>query len=866
MSRTKKLILVLSVVFMLWAWTGPAGADSDGYIDNFAGDLTFGASHWDPVHGAYVPDFSETEPGGIRAKFDSEWGALRGTFCTGLEAAIRHNDSGWQKTNHCTPTPSSEAELRAKSLGPDVFGFRYVVPGLGKSIYAYDSEHYGVTQNVDISFDVTIDVSIRVAPGLGVQDDDAASTPLSLQSARLSFSKASVTASACDSSCAAGERTLDGTVMDISGQFDLSGINDVLRSQLDPRWQYGGLAASLSPTAAQLEFSRDTIPAFDSREPVTSLAWSSPFGSVHAVFAVDRSGLLDDQTSYANGPYGHWFTLGKPAGTAIASWPAGVVGSDLARHVFVRTGNGHLYEMFDGRSWIDRGRPPGTTATGTPVAAISGALPRVVTRGANGHIELLSEAASGTWSWLDLGSPGTGTFFRPQLIDAPPYTAVAAVAKTGHLVVREARGASWLPWRDLGVFPVSPSSDPSSIFNGASVTTYVTGIDHRIEQASFAPFGTASFGPIRPYRSRTLPRVSSPPAAAFTASGDPTIFAVDTTGSVVQLVWTRQPHLGLFSGFISQSYGTLLATTMRVPAISLAFGTVSAFVTASNQHVAETEFAGSRPGLIDHTAVSRVEYQAHSLGSTSWLPVVQEGQSSVALTSSFDQVRVQSTEGGSVLCQADAGRLGWRPEVNDGQPCGVPGETINSLRFRLADAAPGLHVLYRCLSLAGWTPWVGDGTACSSPDLKPITGIQLAYSDAAISDVSYRAHSQKLGWQSWTDEGMSSGTQGATLDGIEVHSNIGGNLRCQPYLHVLGWANPVDQDALCGDVDSSVLFTPSLEAFTLTLDGGPPGEHVQYRSFIAGVWLPWVQDGQVSGQPGLGQSIQQVQIQFVHTP
>jgi hypothetical protein len=542
--------------------------------------------------------------------------------------------------------------------------------------------------------------------------------------------------------------------------------------------------------------------------------------------------------------------------------------------VFVRAANGHLYELSDGRNWIDHGRPPGTTTAGMPVAAILGALPRVVVQGANGHIELLSETASGTWSWLDLGNPGVATSFRPQLIDAPHYRAVEAITTTGHLVAREAKGAGWLPWRDLGRFPVSPATDPSSIFNGASVTTYVTGSDHQIEQASFVPFGAASFGPIRPYRSQTLPRVVSAPAAALTTTGDPTIFAVGTTGMVVQFVWTRQPILGLFSGFTSRNYGTLLGTTMLVPAVTSAFGTVSAFVTASNRHVGETNLVDSRPELIDHAAVSRVEYRTHSLGSTSWAPAVQEGQVSVAPTSWFDEVRVQSTGSGSVLCQAYQDGIGWRPEVNDGQLCGAPGYTISSLRFRLADANPGLHVLYRCLSLAGWTPWVADGTACASPDLKPITGIQLAYSDAAPSGVSYRTHAQNLTWQPWTEEDNASGAPGTALDGIEVHSNVGGNLRCQPYVYIQflsghsgGWGNPVADDALCGDIEQdNTTLTTSLEAFTLVLDGSPPAEHIQYRSNIAGAWLPWVEDGQVSGLPGHGQPIQQIQVRFVHTP
>jgi uncharacterized protein YjdB len=40
---------------------------------------------------------------------------------------------------------------------------------------------------------------------------------------------------------------------------------------------------------------------------------------------------------------------------------------------------------------------------------------------------------------------------------------------------------------------------------------------------------------------------------------------------------------------------------------------------------------------------------------------------------------------------------------------------------------------------------------------------------------------------------------------------------------------------------------------------------VQYRSFVAGLgWQPWVVNGQVSGLPGQGLQIEQVQVQFTH--
>jgi len=353
------------------------------------------------------------------------------------------------------------------------------------------------------------------------------------------------------------------------------------------------------------------------------------------------------------------------------------------------------------------------------------------------------------------------------------------------------------------------------------------------------------------------------------ANGDPTIFVSDAAGNLMQFVWTRFPQPDRPGGFTSTNYGSLLGTAMGAPTALAWTGPATAFSVSSNRHVGETHVSGTRPGLIDHAALSRVIYQAHRQikNHFSWGGLVNEGQSVANVFP--DAFRVQSTLAGSVLCQAYAEGIGWLPEVYDGQTCGTTpgrgttvGRHVEAIRFRLADAGAGMHVLYRC-NIGTWTPWVADGTSCGGTGLsQPVTAIQLQFSDAPLSDVTYRAQSQDaFGWQPWVDEGVASGTPGGNLDGIEVHSNVGGWLRCQPYVQDKGWQNQVADDALCGTVGES----RRLEAFTLDLTGRPPGEGVQYRSFVAGLgWQPWVADGQVSGLPGQGLQIEQVQVQFTH--
>jgi uncharacterized protein YjdB len=285
-------------------------------------------------------------------------------------------------------------------------------------------------------------------------------------------------------------------------------------------------------------------------------------------------------------------------------------------------------------------------------------------------------------------------------------------------------------------------------------------------------------------------------------------------------------------------------------------------------------------------------YQAHaqdagtvccvSAGSTSarssvilpippkWSTPVDEGQTvtSTGILQTFpDAFRVQSTIAGTVFCQANVSGLGWQPEVTDSQPCGSIDQKrpVFGIRFRLADTDSALHVLYRCRVGNTWTKFVADGTPCGATGLNVgITAIQVQYSDAPLSGLTYRALSSSSSTMGpWVDEGATAGQPVTRLNAIQVHSNVGGLLRCQPNVGPDGWQNQVEDNKLCGSTDNS----KHVDAFTLMLAGGPPGVVVQYRSKVSGQdWGPWVQNGQVSGSPDSGITLEQVQVRYVHTP
>src|SRR3979490_2811034 len=130
----RRAVVVLSVVVTLVALGGPARADSDGYMDNFSGDAIFKLAKWDQNASSYVPTGLTTtvkggDPGGIRNAFDTAWTTARDSFCAKLEAGIKQGDSSFVKTNRCTPLLAIDGELRARNLGTNLLGLRYVLPG-----------------------------------------------------------------------------------------------------------------------------------------------------------------------------------------------------------------------------------------------------------------------------------------------------------------------------------------------------------------------------------------------------------------------------------------------------------------------------------------------------------------------------------------------------------------------------------------------------------------------------------------------------------------------------------------------------------------------------------------------------------------
>jgi hypothetical protein len=895
------------------------GAPTDGGYVPFTGNETTRVTSWNTHTDSsqlFLQSTDHTAP--LRTLFDSKWtNDISPELCTDLVTQIKAQDGSYQHDNQpCTMEPASKASFYAKQLGTNLIGLRYFVPGHDDVLYSYNHGLIIGAENIDVSFDVTVDVVLRFAPGVNKLADPSA--PISVQSARLSLSNAWVRATACSAQCTEFERDIDGVVQDIRDRVDVSAQNTAVQQEVLN--QYGRLSADVNTTDVSSSgrdltatVAYDPMPAFDPRVGVASQQSTVTIfgrtGTAVNIFGVGNDGALWSQWQ-AFGTRTHWHTYGAPAGTKLLepasataapspTRPGVVIGRDGLPHVFVTAANGHLYEI-SGSSWIDHGAPAATTVVGGPSATSVNGLTFVVARGANGNVELRYETAPGTWTWKDLGNPGSALTLDPAIASIGGNAAVLVTRADGHVLTREKFGPGFAVWRDLAALASPAVSAPSvTVYNGA-FAVFVTGADQNVDEITFAPFSTASAGEWqRPALLPQLPAVASAPSATTPPGNAPIVFVGDTNGNLDEFATSPNPRIG----FIAVTDGALLGMSMSAPAafpgttVDTGFG---AFAVGGDGHVGETSARFTAPDLIDHNTLSRVRTQAYGVAGRfhGWGVMAEEGMSATASVSplagtTIDAFRVNSTIGGSVACDAYMLGAGWLPEVRDGQPCGTPRSgQISGIRLQRVDPIPGdpfIHVLYRCYYAdpnptsisdpppnappGDWSPWLSDGTVCGSPNLdEPIQAVQVQFSDTATPSVSYRTVATgSSDWPAWTTDNNVAGHLGQSISGIEAHSEVGGQLVCVAYVQN-NFTNPISFGATLG-IDGSLCGGTKdgdgLTGFALGLSGAPNGEHVTYRAYLhTSGWTSWASDGAPVGSvaPILTPDyVEQVQIAFTHS-
>lgn len=164
---------------------GAAHADGDGYADNFTGYLTTTYAQGDPATGHYAnTQLPVLGVPSLEATFDAQWAGVRTNLCPGLQQSINH--TGWHQ---CT-VPAT-GELRAKQLGTNSIGLKYIVPN---NHLNFDVElpcaPLCPDATVDVYFDVELDATLNFATS--IDGDAASSTTLTVPTATVHLQNAQI--------------------------------------------------------------------------------------------------------------------------------------------------------------------------------------------------------------------------------------------------------------------------------------------------------------------------------------------------------------------------------------------------------------------------------------------------------------------------------------------------------------------------------------------------------------------------------------------------------------------------------------------------------------------------------------------------
>ena len=137
-----------------------------------------------------------------------------------------------------------------------------------------------------------------------------------------------------------------------------------------------------------------------------------------------------------------------------------------------------------------------------------------------------------------------------------------------------------------------------------------------------------------------------------------------------------------------------------------------------------------------------------------------------------------NTESASIFYQGHCQDIGWQSSVSNGSTAGTTGKSLRleCLKVKITGVSGGVRISTHQANI-GWVPftsassgnWVSSGTTGQS---RAIEAVKLElYGEAANKyNITYRIHSQNIGWGNFVTNGAVAGTTGRSLraEAIEI--------------------------------------------------------------------------------------------------
>ncbi|MDD3028017.1 MAG: polysaccharide deacetylase family protein [Erysipelotrichaceae bacterium] len=132
--------------------------------------------------------------------------------------------------------------------------------------------------------------------------------------------------------------------------------------------------------------------------------------------------------------------------------------------------------------------------------------------------------------------------------------------------------------------------------------------------------------------------------------------------------------------------------------------------------------------------------------------------------------------------------------------------------------------------------------------------------------VSYSAHVQSIGWQSYVAEGSVAGTIGQALriEALKVDiapASFSGTIEYRSHVQTYGWQDWVSDNQVSGTTG----LAKRLEAIEIRLTGELASNFdVVYRTYVQNFgWLDWAKNGESAGSSGYGYRMEAIEIRIV---
>ena len=226
----------------------------------------------------------------------------------------------------------------------------------------------------------------------------------------------------------------------------------------------------------------------------------------------------------------------------------------------------------------------------------------------------------------------------------------------------------------------------------------------------------------------------------------------------------------------------------------------------------------------------------------------------------------------------------WLGPFSANEVAGTVGKSqaIEAIQIELTGSAADQYDVWYSVHSAkdGWSGWAknGEKAGCSglgknaqavnlrltpkgSDAPEPLGAKTEAYS---YVKVSYRAHIQKLGWQSKVSDGVTSGTTGRGLNLEKIEVELGdelsnGSVEIRAHIAKNGWGKW--QTGSAGTTGRGL----AVEAVQIRLSGDIVNQYdIWYRVHSAKMgWLDWACNGAPAGTSGKGYGIQAIEIRLV---